>query len=147
MFNDLMKMWSKMSNLERLFIVAAILVILCSICSDCMICTGVKSVLNMESFQSMDGGKPALVLYYAPWCGHCKNFMPEWNKLSQNIGNNGSVDVKKVDCDANPEEAEQNDVDGFPTVVLHKDSNSIKYEGERSEEAIMKWINSQVFNN
>ena len=101
--------------------------------------------MGMENFQGGEH-KPALVLYYAPWCGHCKKFMPEWNKLSQNLGSNGNIAVNKVDCDANPEEAEKNDVDGFPTVVLHTDDKSIKYEGERSEKAIMSWINSHVFN-
>ena len=30
-----------------------------------------------------------VVLYYADWCPHCHNFMPEWQKLTQMLNKNG----------------------------------------------------------
>ncbi|KAG0048981.1 Protein disulfide-isomerase-like 2-2, partial [Linnemannia elongata] len=32
--------------------------------------------LTSETFDSTLGSKPALVEFYAPWCGHCKNLEP-----------------------------------------------------------------------
>ena len=33
--------------------------------------------INVETF----GNQKTLALFYAPWCGHCKSFKPEFEKL------------------------------------------------------------------
>jgi len=89
-----------------------------------------------------EGDKEVVIkLFYAPWCPHCKNMMSEWEKLPKKLNGTG-VQVDKVDCDANPEVAKDNDVDGFPTIILFKDGKAIPFNGERTAEDIVKFINT-----
>ena len=165
MLNKVTKMWNNMSLLQKVFVVVALLTVLCSICADCFLCeqwplrvpqqvmdlpSNVMNRLNnadMESSEevaeevaeSFQNGSPKIVLYYVPWCPHCKNMMPEWNKLEQSM-NGSQTNVNKVNCEENPEEAKKNNVDGFPTIILFKDGKSIPYEGDRSAEAIKDFV-------
>ena len=166
MLNKVTKMWNNMSLLQKVFVVVALLTVLCSICADCFLCeqwslrvpqqvmdlpSNVMNRLNnadMESSEevseevaeSFQNGSPKIVLYYVPWCPHCKNMMPEWNKLEQSMNGYSQTNVNKVNCEENPEEAKKNNVDGFPTIILFKDGKSIPYEGDRSAEAIKDFV-------
>ena|SRR3989338_8018775 len=102
-----------------------------------------RSTKVNESFSSSH----ELVLFYAPWCPHCKNLMPVWEKLTQKFdkNKNAGVTVRKVDCQAHPEEAKIHQIDGYPTIILFSRGRKIIYEGgDRSFDAIDKWVLSSV---
>jgi len=56
------------------------------------------------------------VLFYAPWCGHCKAIFPEWKKMAEAL--HPAVKVAQVDADAHKELGGQYGVQGFPTIKL-----------------------------
>jgi protein disulfide-isomerase-like protein len=99
---------------------------------------------NMMPPMIQSGGeadkKITVVLFYAPWCPHCKDIMPMWKKLVEKHSSDNKVEVKKVNCEDKPEQAEQNDVQGFPTIIMFKNGKKVKYEGERTEEGIENFI-------
>jgi protein disulfide-isomerase-like protein len=96
-----------------------------------------------ESFQVEDEAR--LVLYYAPWCPHCKHFMGEWENLgtSQNV-NGVEVKVEKIDCQENAEVAERENIEGFPTVKLHSKNGSMEYNGARNADAVILWLQKSL---
>ena len=55
-------------------------------------------------------------MYYAPWCGHCKNLKPIWNQLSDKVQGTDVV-IAKIDMTKNKLEAPE--VQGFPTMYFY----------------------------
>jgi protein disulfide-isomerase-like protein len=140
------KTWDRMSMIQRVFVVVAVITVVCSICSDCVLCDNWPVRLPLQQSEGFQAEQPSegakIVLYYVPWCPHCKNVMPEWKKLeakteSEEVNN---TTVKKVDCEQQPEEAQKQKVEGFPTILLFKDGKVINYDGERTAEALKEFI-------
>lgn len=43
----------------------------------------------------------SFVEFYAPWCGHCKNLAPTWEKLANVFKNEPTVDIVKIGTKSN----------------------------------------------
>ena len=86
-------------------------------------------------------------LFYAPWCGHCKTFKPEWEQAKQELNNtevNGvKVEMVDVNCDEEGELAKAYNVQGFPTVKCITKGNVIEYDGDRTASAVKEFVNTQ----
>merc|ERR1719388_235867 len=89
--------------------------------------------------------KDVMLLVVAPWCGHCKKLEPEYENVMQTIKKEGCddlVQLMKIDGVANDSPLDSLDWTGFPSIYYIKaGSKEIqKYEGERNEKGIWKWI-------
>lgn len=42
-----------------------------------------------------------LIEFYAPWCGHCKNLEPHWNKVATTFKDEDNIKIAKFDADSN----------------------------------------------
>lgn len=90
------------------------------------------------------------VLFHAPWCGHCKTFKPEWEKIKNELNNTtiNNVKVKMIDvnCDEEPDLAKAYNVQGFPTVKCISKGNVVDYDGERSYAGVKEYVNEKANN-
>jgi len=65
-------------------------------------------ILDDEKFKSeVLGSKYSwFIKFYAPWCGHCKNMAPTWNKLADKLNTSKNVRIAKYDCTKSKEISE-----------------------------------------
>ena len=97
---------------------------------------------NEETFAIKGKGKQ-LVLFYAPWCPHCKTMMADWDKFASE--NKSSVKAIKVNSDEQPDLVKEYSVQGFPTILLLDASgkNIATYEGERTAKGFAEFVKTQ----
>lgn len=49
----------------------------------------------------LDPTKDVFVKYFAPWCGHCKELAPVWDKVGEHFKNNKDIVIARFDATAN----------------------------------------------
>jgi protein disulfide-isomerase-like protein len=74
--------------------------------------------LTPKNFKTtvLDSQDAWMVLFYAPWCGHCKAIFPEWKKMAEAV--HPSIKVAQVNADEHKELGGQYGVQGFPTIKV-----------------------------
>ncbi|KAJ2776188.1 protein disulfide-isomerase precursor [Coemansia javaensis] len=91
-----------------------------------------------------DSSKDVLVLFYAPWCIHCKRMSPTYDELGKAMKGIEGLVIAKMDATANdvPSSDAALDVPGYPTIILVRahDNRVVKYHGNRSLESFTSFI-------
>ncbi|GIY91012.1 protein disulfide-isomerase TMX3 [Caerostris darwini] len=77
-----------------------------------------------------------LVMFYAPWCGHCKNLEPIWNQVAQSLVDT-EIRVGRIDCTRFTSVAHEFSVSGFPTILFIKGHKTVEYRGDRERSDIV----------
>uniref|UniRef100_A0A0N4ZFI7 Thioredoxin domain-containing protein n=1 Tax=Parastrongyloides trichosuri TaxID=131310 RepID=A0A0N4ZFI7_PARTI len=81
------------------------------------------------------------ITFYAPWCGHCKRLMPNWEHLAHAVADKGlEVRVGKVDCTRFSNVANALKIQGYPTIIFFRNGVEIHYDGERTNEKMLDFV-------
>ena len=120
----------------------------------------IKANRNVEHFESQPaelnnltekpnpkGNDLVIVLFYVDWCPHCVSTKPEWEKLVKKMNNTNvkGHNVKVNACNAEGSQVEQdfaneNNVQGYPTIKVIKEDEVVDYNGARNAEAMEEFI-------
>ena len=88
--------------------------------------------LDGDTFDATVGkGRAAVVLFYAPWCGHCRQMVPDFKKAATALKGRG-VRTAAVNSDNAPGLARQLGIRGFPTVRWVGNGKSVDHKGART---------------
>ncbi|KAI9831328.1 MAG: hypothetical protein M1819_005102 [Sarea resinae] len=110
-----------------------------------------SAVLDLipDNFDSvvLKSGKPALVEFFAPWCGHCKNLAPVYEELAQHFEfAKDKLVIGKVDADDHRSLGQQFGVQGFPTIKWFdgKGGDPVEYNSGRDLDSLTKFITEKT---
>lgn len=103
--------------------------------------------LGPDNFDAVIGkGKPGLVEFFAPWCGHCKNLAPTYEQLADAFSHaKDKVVIAKVDADgAGRPLGQKYEVSGYPTLKwFDEKGNAEAYEGGRDLDALATFVSKK----
>ena len=69
------------------------------------------------------GELPAIIDFYADWCGPCKMMSPILKEVKDSLGD--AVSIIKIDVDKNQELAAKYQVRGVPTLLIFKNGKQV----------------------
>lgn len=96
---------------------------------------------NEANFQEevLNSSAPALVDFWAPWCGPCRQLMPVIEELASE--NAGSAKVGKVNADENQQLAMKYGADALPTLIVFKNGEPVqKFRGVQPKARLQEAI-------
>ena len=96
--------------------------------------------ITVENFKQLilESEKPALVDFWAPWCGPCRMVVPIVEEIAQE---REDIKVCKINVDEEQELAAQYNVMSIPTLMVFQQGQVVNQAlGARPKEAILEML-------
>ena len=118
---------------------AALALALCLLSGACAAPPSDVVVLDSDNFDRVTKEGAWFILFYAPWCGHCKRMAPVWEQLATKMKGE-TVRVAKVDADSETEIGEKFSIQHYPTLKMYEGGKTTDYTGQGMQlEPLHKW--------
>lgn len=102
----------------------------------------VKELTFENFFTTITENDFVLMEFYAKWCGHCKQFVPTYEKIATAL--EGRVTVARIDADTHSVIASLQEIQSFPTIKLFVKGVPIFYDGVRSFDDVISFVNRGI---
>jgi len=115
-------------------------------------CTGCLELDPTTLMDLIDSGTTDVLMeFHSPFCGHCRNFAPTYEKVAQALLDHASIDVARYDITYQkiPKKAEELGIKVTSTPTLFfvqrlPEFSVEKFKGTRTAEGIVDWIKSKT---
>ena len=93
-----------------------------------------------------DGDKPAIIDFYADWCGPCKMIAPVLEELSEEYQDD--IVIYKVDTETERDLAAMFDIQSIPSLLfIPKSGNPMMQKGALPKATLKKVIDEELLGN
>lgn len=102
--------------------------------------TGGLVELSQQDFQKLlTEGDTWVVMFYAPWCGHCTAAKPEFQQAALQA----PVHFAQIDADKYGDIALSESIPGFPTIRVYSKGKQVgSFDGQRTAVALLEFAKS-----
>jgi len=106
-----------------------------------------EGVLNLgyDDFNTVRKEKEGmLVMFYAPWCGHCKAMKPAFAEAAAEAPKVSKMSFAAVDCTVDQKICAKYGVKGYPTLYYVGPKSKKKYEEGRDKDALLAFAEKEM---
>ena len=87
-----------------------------------------------------------MVMFMAPWCGHCKNLKPKWAQAARQ-NSNEYIKFAMIDCDTHKSSCSNYGIQGYPTIKVFLPGGKVEdYGGARETSALLEFADNLATN-
>ena len=88
---------------------------------------------------------PTIMYFYAEWCPHCKNFMPEWKKFKEQVAGQKINAVERSCVEYADYCSNVTSLEGYPSIYFIPASGTpVEYTGPRNAKELLKFYKKNV---
>jgi thiol-disulfide isomerase/thioredoxin len=87
---------------------------------------------------------PSIILFYANWCGYCKEFMPNWNRFKMLLQDK-EINIYEIES-SNKFINKIKNFNGFPSIYYIDNNQVIEYNDKRDYKSLINFVYNKIKN-
>ncbi|KAI9221580.1 thioredoxin-like protein [Blastocladiella britannica] len=124
-------------------VLAAIVLVLALAAS----CATAQNVVELASgnFTTTVATGTSMVLFYSPWCPHCKRAAPAYRNFARKTKalrkDHPGFTIAQINCEANEETCDTHAIEGYPTFLIFQEGKALfEYDGETDSDSLTTFV-------